>query len=129
MGWVYTIFLKVSWMNETDRQQADCSMRRSKGRNGFTPPWQGVARSILHRPRCDYLAHAVRSQRTHHARALHLLDHARRAVVTDLEPALHAGDGGAARLGDDLLCFFVLFVVFGVVVVFVGFSVFVFVAF
>src|SRR3569833_2149072 len=63
---------------------------------------QGVACSILHRPRCDYLAHAVRLQRTHHARALHLLDHARRAVVTDLEPALHAGDGGAARLGDDL---------------------------
>src|SRR3569623_2512011 len=120
MGWVYTIFLKVSWMNETDRQQADCSMRRSKGRNGFTPPWQGVARSILHRPRCDYLAHAVRLQRTHLARALHLLDHARRAVVTNLEPALHAGDGGAARLGDDLHGLIVQRVALGVAAVFAG---------
>src|SRR3569833_377653 len=81
---------------------------------------QGVACSILHRPRCDYLAHAVRLQRTHHARALHLLDHARRAVVTDLEPALHAGDGGAARLGDDLHGLIVQRVALGVAAVFAG---------
>src|SRR3569832_316274 len=63
---------------------------------------QGVARSILHRPRCDYL------------------EHARRAVVTDLEPALHAGDGGAARLGDDLHGLIVQRVALGVAAVFAG---------
>src|SRR3569832_586270 len=63
---------------------------------------QGVARSILPRPRCDYLAHAVRLQRTHLACSLLLLYFARLAVVTDFFPALYAVDVGAARLGDDL---------------------------
>src|SRR5512147_12972 len=40
--------------------------------------------------------------RTDHPIVLHLLDHARRAVIADLEPALEVGDRGVARLGDDL---------------------------
>src|SRR5512135_3736232 len=44
---------------------------------------------------------AVRLQRAYEPRRFHRLDHARRAVVPDLEPPLHAGDRGLPALGDD----------------------------
>src|SRR3569833_3453061 len=79
---------------------------------------QGVVCSILHRPRCDYLANAVRLQRTRHARALHLLDHARRASISGVQRRLKIGYNRAARLGDDLHGLIVQRVALGVAAVF-----------
>src|SRR5258708_22130390 len=60
------------------------------------------------------LAAAIGLQWAHQARRLHGLDQARRAVVADLEAALHAGDGCLARLGDDAHRFVVQGIGFGI---------------
>ena len=54
----------------------------------------------------QYIAVAVRLHRRHQPGALHVLDHARGAVVADAQLALHRRDRGAARLqhvGDGLV--------------------------
>src|SRR5690606_41407840 len=65
-------------------------------------PRRGGDPSLLGRRRGQHGAVAVVLRRGHHARRLHRLAQPRGAVVADLEPALDTGNGGAARLGDDL---------------------------
>src|SRR5690606_14682736 len=57
---------------------------------------------VLVRRRHQDLPGAVRLQRTDQSRRLHAFDHARGAVVPDLQPPLDAGDRGLARLQHDL---------------------------
>src|SRR3569833_4028342 len=75
---------------------ASVSLAFSMQALGLTPA------SIFHRPRRDHIAHTIGLQRTDYAGPLHLFDHARGAVVADLEAALDAGDRRAPRFGDEL---------------------------
>src|SRR3569623_2748159 len=75
---------------------ASVSLALSMQALGLTPA------SIFHRPRRAHFAHNIGLQRTDHAGQLHLFDHARGAVVADLEAALDDGDRRTPRFGDEL---------------------------
>src|SRR3569833_1557358 len=75
---------------------------------GLTPA------SIFHRPRRDHFAHTNGLQRTDHAGPLHLFDHARGAVVADLEAALDAGDRRTPRFDDELHGLIIKWIALGV---------------
>src|SRR5262245_25281072 len=57
---------------------------------------------IAGRRRREDFARPVRLQRADDAGIFHALEQSRRAVVADLEAALHVGDRGLALAGDDL---------------------------
>src|SRR3569623_300045 len=79
----------------------------------YASPWAD-ARFNLHRPRRDHFAHTIGLQRTDHAGPLHLFDHARGAVVADLEAALDAGDRRTPRFGDELHGLIIKWIALGV---------------
>src|SRR5215469_5951870 len=57
--------------------------------------------SLLRRRRREHVARPVCLQRAHETRELHRFEQPRGAVVADLEPPLHVGNGGLALGGDD----------------------------
>src|ERR1700761_4995399 len=74
------------------------------------PPNPSAHRAITKRPihmlfprrrRTENLSVSIRLQRTHQTGRLHGFDQSSRAVIADLQTALHPRDGRLTRLGDD----------------------------